>query len=59
MTKYEVITTQVDGSKGRVIHKEFYDAEEMAKYVEDICVYDDRTVHCSIYKNGLLMYDAL
>lgn len=59
MKKYEVIATQVDGNKSRVIHKEFYDVDEMGEYVDDICINDDRTVSCSVYKNGLLMYDVL
>lgn len=58
---YEVITTQVSGDKGRVIHKEFNDFEIARQYAHDICVDDNRTVSCSIYKgeNRCLVMDVL
>jgi hypothetical protein len=48
--KFEVITTQQDGTKCRVVHKEFDfwgDALEYANEIGD----DIRTVTCSIYKH--------
>lgn len=58
MKKYEVITTQVSNNKARVIHEEFYDIDLVWEYVDYICD-DNRTVSCSIYKNGCLMMDVL
>lgn len=48
--KFEVITTQQDGTKCRVVHKEFDffgDALEYAHEISD----DIRTTTCSIYKH--------
>ena len=59
MGKYEVVTTQVSGSKGRVIHEEFDDYEVARQYAEDICLNDERTASCSIYKNDILVIDVL
>lgn len=59
MIKYEVITTQVSGNKARVIHEEFDDYDVAREYADDICLNDNRTVNCSIYKNGFLIMDVL
>lgn len=56
---YEVITTQVDGNKARVIHEEFNDYDVARQYADDICLNDNRTVSCSLYKNNLLVMDIL
>ena len=58
MKKYEVITTQVNRNKARVIHEYFEDYEVARAYADDIC-WDNRTVSCSIYKNGFLVMDVL
>jgi hypothetical protein len=58
MKKYEVITTQINENKGRVIHEYFDDYDVARQYANDIC--DDlRTIHCSIYKNDILIMDVL
>lgn len=59
MKKYEVITTQQSKDKARVIHEYFDDYEVARQYADDICLNDNRTVSCSIYKNGFLVMDVL
>jgi hypothetical protein len=59
MKQYEVITTQQDKGKARVIHECFSDYEVARRYAEDICLNDNRTVKCSIYQNDILVIDVL
>ena len=58
---YEIVTVQETNGKARVIHKEFNDYEAARQYAEDICLNDNRTVRCSIYKgeNRCLVMDVL
>lgn len=59
MKKYEVITTQQDSGKARVIHELFDDYDVARQYAEDICLNDNRTVKCSIYQGNILVIDVL
>lgn len=61
MKMYEVVATQLDGNKGRVVHEEFDDYDVARQYADDICLNDNRTVSCSIYKgeNRVLVIDVL
>lgn len=59
MKTYEVITTQESNGKARVIHKEFDDCAVARTYADDMVLNDNRTVRCSIYKNGCLMMDVI
>lgn len=56
---FEVITTQQNKDKARVIHEYFNDYEVARQYAHDICLNDNRTVKCSIYKKGFLIMDVL
>lgn len=59
MQEYEVITTQQNKGKARVIHEYFNDYDLARQYAHDICVNDNRTVSCSIYKGIVLVMDVL
>lgn len=59
MKQYEVITTQQSNGKARVIHEYFNDYDVARQYAHDICVKDNRTVRCSIYKGIVLVMDVL
>ena len=61
MKQYEVIITQEANGKARVIHEEFDDYDVARHYADDICLNDNRTVKCSIYKgeNRFLVIDVL
>lgn len=56
---YEVITTQQANGKARVIHEYFDEFDVARTYADDICLNDNRTVQCSIYKNNFLVMDVL
>ncbi len=59
MKTYEVITTQESNGKARVIHRKFDDCAVARTYADDMVLNDNRTVRCSIYKNGCLMMDVI
>ena len=59
MKTYEVEVVQQSNERGRVIHEFFNDYELARNYADDIVLNDNRTVRCSIYKNGFLVMDVL
>lgn len=59
MKNYEVVTTQQSNGKARVIHEYFEDFDLARVYADDICLNDNRTVSCSIYKGSFLVMDVL